>query len=118
MLGTLSVVALCQEIILGQSTTPLTHRIVLPTYHGFCSPACVAMIRGRTTVNETHDLLLPREVAAMLRLKVNSVYAAAAAGRLPAVRIWRGRRKSLLRFRRHDIEELIRRGSPPQSLEG
>jgi excisionase family DNA binding protein len=57
-------------------------------------------------------LLLPSEVAGMLRIKVNSVYAAAAAGRLPAVRLWRGRRKSLLRFRRQDIEELIRRGAP------
>jgi len=55
-----------------------------------------------------HDLLLPREVAALLRLKVNSVYAAAAAGKLPVVRLWRGRRKSLLRFRRADIEALIR----------
>jgi len=64
------------------------------------------------TSNQTHDLLLPSEVATMLRLKVNSVYAAASAGRLPAVRLWRGRRKSLLRFRRCDIEELIRRGSP------
>jgi excisionase family DNA binding protein len=52
-------------------------------------------------------LLLPSEVAAMLRLKVNSVYAAAAAGKLPAVRLWRGRRKSLLRFRRTDIEAMI-----------
>ena len=62
---------------------------------------------------QADELLLPREVAAMLRLKVNSVYAAAAAGRLPAVRLWRGRRKSLLRFRRADIEKLIERGSPP-----
>ena len=69
-------------------------------------------------MDQTHDLLLPREVAAMLRLKVNSVYAAAAAGRLPAVRLWRGRRKSLLRFRRQEIEELIRRGSPLQNLKG
>ncbi len=55
-------------------------------------------------------LLLPREVASMLRLKVNSVYAAAAAGKLPAVRLWRGRRKSLLRFRREDIERLMLEG--------
>ena len=62
-------------------------------------------------MDQPHDLLLPREVAAMLRLKVNSVYAAAAAGRLPAVRLWRGRRKSLLRFKRSDIESMITAGA-------
>ncbi len=58
------------------------------------------------------ELLLPREVASMLRLKVNTVYAAATAGRLPALRIWKGRRKSLLRFRRVDIEALIAGAQP------
>lgn len=63
-------------------------------------------------MNTTDDdsLLLPREVAAMLRLKVNSVYAAAAAGRLPSVLLWRGRRKSLVRFKRSDIERLMGAG--------
>ena len=70
------------------------------------------------TIDHGHELLLPREVAAMLRLKVNSVYAAAASGRLPVVRLWRGRRKSLLRFKRRDIEDLIRRGSPMPSPKG
>lgn len=67
-------------------------------------------------MKQDDELLLPREVAALLRLKVNSVYAAAAAGKLPAVRLWRGRRKSLLRFRRRDIEELIHGGSPAPNL--
>ena len=70
-----------------------------------------------TTIDDD-SLLLPREVAAMLRLKVNSVYAAAAAGKLPAVRLWRGRRKSLLRFRRADIEAMINGKGPIRNAEG
>lgn len=56
---------------------------------------------------EHSDLLLPQEVAEILRLKLNSVYAAASDGRLPCVLLWRGRRKSLVRFRKTDIEALI-----------
>jgi hypothetical protein len=75
------------------------------------SPSTLTHPEVTMTASSDESLLLPREVAAMLRLKVNSVYAAAAAGRLPAVRLWRGRRKSLLRFKRRDIEDLIRRGA-------
>lgn len=57
---------------------------------------------------ERGELLLPREVAEILRLKVNSVYEAAADGRLPSVLLWRGRRKSLVRFRRSDIDALVK----------
>jgi excisionase family DNA binding protein len=57
------------------------------------------------------DLLVAREVAAVLRVKVTTIYAAAAAGRLPCIRLWRGRRKSLVRFRRADIEALIAGGA-------
>jgi helix-turn-helix protein len=71
------------------------------------------MTGGTMNVEDQNSLLLPREVAAMLRLKVNSVYAAASAGKLPAVRLWRGRRKSLLRFRRAEIEALIRGENGP-----
>jgi excisionase family DNA binding protein len=69
----------------------------------------IAIISGGVVANEQSDieLLLPREVAALLRVKVSTVYAAAGAGRLPTVTLWRGRRKSLLRFRRADIEALI-----------
>jgi excisionase family DNA binding protein len=62
----------------------------------------------------TPELLTAHEVSAIFRVEVGTIYSAAAAGKLPAVRLWRGRRKSLLRFRRRDIEELIRRGSPSQ----
>ena len=62
------------------------------------------------------DLLLPREVAELLRLKVNSVYEAAADGRLPHVLLWRGRRKSLVRFRRADIDALVAGKVPVSDL--
>ena len=52
-------------------------------------------------------LLTAREVAELLNLKAVTVYAAAADGRLPHVRLWQGKRKSLLRFRRRDIERMI-----------
>ena len=69
--------------------------------------------------NETTEhLLTAREVAALLRLAPSTVFDAAARGDLPCVRLWRGRRKSLLRFRRQDIEELVRRGSPLPSPKG
>jgi excisionase family DNA binding protein len=58
-------------------------------------------------VSESAQLLTPSEVAEILRVKLSTVYAAAATGRLPAIQVWRGRRKSLLRFRRADIERLI-----------
>ncbi len=63
----------------------------------------------------TEALLTPQEVSVLLRVAVSTVYSAATNGRLPAVRIWRGRRKSLLRFRRDDVEQLMREGSPTRS---
>jgi excisionase family DNA binding protein len=59
---------------------------------------------------EDASLLTPSEVAALLRIKLSTVYAASASGRRPAVRLWRGRRKSLLRFKRSEIERLIAGG--------
>jgi excisionase family DNA binding protein len=64
------------------------------------------------------DLLLPKEVAHLLRVQVSTVYSAATQGRLPAVRLWRGRRKSLLRFRRADIEAMINGKGPIRNAEG
>ena len=57
------------------------------------------------------SLLTPSEVAAILAVQPSTVYAAAADGRLPCVRLWRGERRSLLRFRRMDIEAFIQRRS-------
>jgi len=63
-------------------------------------------------------LLTVPEVCALLRIRPSTCYAAAAGGRLPHIVVWRGRRKSLLRFRRADIEALIRHGSSLQGLKG
>ena len=59
------------------------------------------------------SLLTAEEVSRLLRVKPATVYAAAAKGRIPTVRLWEGRRKALLRFRREDIQELIRKRTQP-----
>lgn len=65
-------------------------------------------------------LLTAEEVAPLLNVKPATVYDAAWRGRIPCVRLWTGKRKSLLRFRRCDIEQFIRdhvvpvRGDPPK----
>jgi excisionase family DNA binding protein len=60
------------------------------------------------TRNESHEqLLTAKEVAGLLRVAPSTIYSAAARGDLPCLRPWRGRRKSLLRFRSADIEALI-----------
>lgn len=55
----------------------------------------------------SEKLLTARDIAEELNLKIATVYAAAADGRLPCVRLWEGRRRPLIRFRREDIEQLI-----------
>ena len=61
----------------------------------------------------SESLLTAEQVAQMLNLKRVTVYAAAASGRIPCVRLWKGRRRTLLRFRRDDIEQfLIERTRP------
>jgi excisionase family DNA binding protein len=60
---------------------------------------------------EQSDLLTAEEVASMLRVKPSTVYDAATRGVLPVVRLWKGRRRTLIRFRQADIEEFIRQRS-------
>lgn len=55
------------------------------------------------------DLMVAEEVGEVLRLKPSTVYQAAADGRIPCVRLWEGRRRAVIRFRRRDIEEFLRR---------
>ena len=62
-------------------------------------------------------LLTAEEVGQLLRLKPATVYEAASSGRIPCVRLWKGRRKTLVRFLRDDIEELIRERTHRGSLE-
>ncbi len=63
------------------------------------------------------ELIDAQIVARMLRLKVSTVYAAAKAGKLPHVVLWRGRRRPLLRFRRDDIESLMKGRATSSSAE-
>ncbi len=53
-------------------------------------------------------LLTAQEVAEMLAVRPSTVYDAVYRGVLPAVRLWEGRRRTLIRFRRTDIEKFIR----------
>ena len=59
------------------------------------------------------SLLTAEEVAQILRLKPATIYEAASVGRIPCVRLWKGRRKTLVRFRRSDIEQLIEQRTFP-----
>ena len=52
-------------------------------------------------------LLTPADVAARLNIRRSTVYAAAAQGKIPCVRLWKGERRALIRFRREDVERLI-----------
>ena len=53
-------------------------------------------------------LLTANQVAERFNVKRVTVYAAAAQGRIPFIRLWQGKRRSLIRFRSEDIEKLIR----------
>ena len=57
------------------------------------------------------SLLTPNQVAGLLSVQPSTIYAAAARGAIPCVRLWKGRRRTLLRFRREDIDRLIRERS-------
>jgi len=67
------------------------------------------------SLDEAADLMTAEEVASVLRLKPATVYQAAAEGRLPCVRLWKGNRRDLVRFRRGDIEKLISDRSRPST---
>ena len=53
-------------------------------------------------------LLTAKDVATLLNIRKSTVYDAVEKGRLPAVSLWKGKRRTFLRFRRSDIEEFIR----------
>ena len=53
-------------------------------------------------------LLSANQVAALLAVQPATVYAAASRGQIPCIRLWAGTRRTLIRFRREDIERLIR----------
>ena len=66
-------------------------------------------------------LLTPAEVARLLAVRPATIYAAAARGALPCIRVWRGERRTLLRFRDEDIQRILRERtepSPPEKAGG
>ena len=52
-------------------------------------------------------LLTSEQVASMLQVKPQTVRDAAWRGKLPCVRLWSGKKKTLLRFKAEDIASLI-----------
>ena len=54
------------------------------------------------------NLLTTVEVAALLALNPQTVRDAVRRGEIPFVRLWSGRKKSLIRFQRADIESFVR----------
>ena len=58
-------------------------------------------------------LLTSEQVATLLQVRPQTVRDAAWRGKLPCVRLWKGRKKTLLRFRKSEIEEWIRQKSIP-----
>ena len=62
-------------------------------------------------LDDVAQLLTAEEVAGVLRLTPATVYEAASTGRIPCVRLWKGSRRDLVRFRREDVERLIRERS-------
>ncbi len=63
----------------------------------------------------SEPLITAEAVAELLSIKVSTVYDAASKGRIPCVRLWQGRRKCLLRFRRCELDEWLRARSQAAS---
>ncbi|MCH7779356.1 MAG: helix-turn-helix domain-containing protein [Acidobacteria bacterium] len=59
------------------------------------------------------ELLKAQDVARAFNLKVSTVYALAHDRVIPHVVIRQGRRRALIRFRKEEIEELIRERTVP-----
>ncbi len=54
------------------------------------------------------SLLTAEQVGALLSLKPQTVRDAAWRGKLPCIRLWTGKKKTLLRFRRSEIDQFLR----------
>ena len=61
----------------------------------------------------SEELLTSEQVAELLQLKPQTIRDAAWRGKLPCVRLWSGKKKTLLRFRRDEIDAFIRERSIP-----
>ena len=69
---------------------------------------------------EVQEPLLDAQVVAKwLDVAVTTVYEQAARGVLPHVRLWKGTRRTLIRFRKGDVERFIRdRAVKPRGQRG
>ena len=65
---------------------------------------------------DSSPLLTASQVAELLNIKKSTVYEAALKGRLPAVSLWKNKRRTFLRFRRTDIEKFIQDRSTRRDL--
>jgi len=63
---------------------------------------------------DSTPLLTASQVAELLNIKKSTVYEAALKGRLPAISLWRNKRRTFLRFRRSDIEKFISEHTVPE----
>ena len=61
------------------------------------------------------QLMTAEQVAHLLLLKPSTIRDAARRGKIPCVRLWTGKRKTLLRFKRSEIEQFIRERTVPAS---
>ena len=59
------------------------------------------------------SLLTVAQVAKICHLRPATVYSAVSRNLLPAVILWKGRRRRVVRFRRADLERFIREHSLP-----
>jgi excisionase family DNA binding protein len=62
---------------------------------------------------QLETLLTVSQVARLCRLKPSTVYSAVSRNLIPAVVLWKGKRRRVVRFRRSDIDQLIRDRSVP-----
>jgi predicted DNA-binding transcriptional regulator AlpA len=69
--------------------------------------------------NETTEILLDAQtVARWLNLAPSTIYDQAARGIIPHIRLWQGARRTVIRFRKGDIEEFLRGRTQPSQVEG
>jgi len=59
------------------------------------------------------QLITASDVARILNIQLSTVYDGVARGRIPAIKLWEGRRRPLLRFRVEDIQRLIQERTVP-----
>ena len=61
--------------------------------------------------DDIDSLLKVSDVTRICRLKRSTVYSAVSRGLIPAVILWKGRHRRVVRFRKSDVEEWLRKRS-------